>query len=141
MEDTAVKKEVKAKEHTAMKQYEGQKRKRFIRKRVVVDEEVTEFPDQKLYEPVTFRFYNEEQRKVPVPYEWIDKWTKIGQCKGMFYDGKTYTLPRVAYEYYRDNCYEPIRADVEQEIYPGQTGFISQEVGRKHRFRLEEVRS
>lgn len=113
---------------------------RKVRKKVFVEEEVVEQRDPKLYEPVTFVFWNEEQRGVPIDYEWIDRWMKPGQCKGKFYDGQKYTLPRIAYEYYRDHCSTPIYSNVEQELVPGQMSKASKEIGRKYRFRLDVVR-
>lgn len=110
-----------------------------VRKRVVIEEEVPDRPNPSDYEMVTFRFYNEQQRNVPIFYEWIDKWTKIGECKGYMYDGGIYTLPRVAYEYYKHKCGEPVRANVEEEIFPGQQGKISRAVGFKNYYRLEPV--
>ena len=105
-----------------------QKEKRYrkvVRRKVVIEEEQDDAPDPKQYEPVKFIFFNEEQRGVPVPYSWVDKWLKIGQCKGMMYDGQVYTLPRVVFEYYRDQCFEPIRSNVEEEVVPGQRNFIN----------------
>ena len=110
------------------------------RKRVIIEEEVEDKKDPRMYETVTFIFWNDEQRGVPVNYEWVDKYVKYGECKGIFYDGKQYTLPRVAYEYYRDNCSTPKYRDVDQELIPGQMTKASKEVGRTYRFRLELVR-
>lgn len=115
--------------------------RKVVRKKVVVEEEVDDFPDPKKYEIVTFRFYNERQRNCPIYYEWVDKWTKIGEYKGHFYDGGTYKLPRVAFEYYRDRCGIPIRENVEQEIYPGKTGMIPKVVGWERFYRLEEIKA
>lgn len=117
----------------------NKKFRRIIRKRVVVEEEVDDMPDPKQYEDVKFIFYNEEQRGVPISYEWVDKWLGIGKCKGMFYDGQIYTLPRIVFEYYRDQCYEPIRSNVEEEIVPGQISRVSRVTGKKYRFRMQEV--
>lgn len=111
-----------------------------VRKKVVVEELVDDAPDPHLYEKVTFRFYNEEQRGVPVFYEWIDKWTKLGECKGYFYDGGTYTLPRVAFEYYEQKCAEPIYSNVSKEITPGTASRVSEITGYKKKYRLEPVR-
>ena len=119
---------------------EDKKYRRVVRKRVVVEEEEIDRPDPYQYEKVKFVFHNEEQRGVPVPYSWIDKWLKVGQCKGTFYDGQTYSIPRIAFEYYRDQCYEPIRSNLEEEVVPGQTHMVSRVIGKKHRFRLTEVR-
>src|SRR5690606_175621 len=110
---------------------EEKKYKKTVRRKVVIEEEVSDKPDPYSYEPVTFRFYNEQQRGVPVFYEWIDKWIKMNECKGYFYDGGIYTLPRIVYEYYKTRCGEPIRADVEMELFPGQTGKKSKEIGFK----------
>lgn len=111
---------------------------KIIRKRMIVEQEVDDTgPDPKQYETVRFRFYNEEQRGVPVDYEWIDKYTPPGKCKGVFRDGQTYTVPRVAFEYYRDQCSTPIFKNIEHEVVPGQTMRASQETGRNYRFRLE----
>lgn len=109
------------------------------RRRVVIEEEIEDKKDPRLYEEVRFTFWNEEQRGVPISYEWIDKYLKFGACKGMFYDGKIYSLPRIAYDYYK-NLSTPIYKEVEQELVPGQIFKASKEVGRKYRFRLEEVR-
>lgn len=113
--------------------------KKTVKKRVVIEEQIDDAPDEKLYEPVTFRFWNEEQKGVPVFYEWIDKWTKINECKGYMYDGGTYTLPRIAYEYYRDQCQEPIYSNVSEEIVPGQPSKVSRVTGRKPRFRMDVI--
>lgn len=119
---------------------EKPKRYRTVRKRIVVDEEVEDCPNPQDYEPITFRFWNEEQRGIPVDYSWVDRWTKPGKCKGTFHDGQTYTLPKIAFEYYRDNCSLPKYANVEQELVPGQYSKAAKEVGRTYRFRLEVVR-
>lgn len=119
---------------------EDKTKTRKVRKRVVVEEEVVERKDAKQYEPVTFIFWNEEQRGVPVEYEWIDRWLRQGDCKGTFYDGKQYTLPRIVYEYYKEHCSTPVYANLEHEVIPGHPKMASKEVGRKYRFRLEEVR-
>jgi hypothetical protein len=118
---------------------EDKKYRRVVRRRVVVEEEETDRPDPAQYELVKFIFFNEEQRGVPQPYEWIDKWLKIGQCKGMMYDGQIYKLPRIAFEYYRDQCFEPVRSNVEEEIVPGQRSMVSRVTGKKFRFRMQEV--
>lgn len=117
-----------------------QKRTRKVRKRVVIEEDVVEKQDPKQYEEVTFIFWNDEQKGIPVEYSWVDKWIRPGQCKGTFYDGKQYTLPRIVYEYYRDQCSMPKYANVEQEIVPGQFAKASKEIGRIYRFRLDVVR-
>lgn len=112
-----------------------------VRKRVIVDEEVLDRPEPKDYEPVTFLFFNEEQRGIPVHYEWIDRWIRINECKGIFYDGQRYTLPRIVFNYYKNQCSMPIYANVEQELVPGMPMKASKEVGRTYRFRLEEIRA
>lgn len=111
---------------------------RTVRKRVVVDEVIQDEKDLKQYEPVRFVWFNEEQKGVPVSYEWIDKWTPYGKCNGMFYDGQTYTLPRIAYEYYKQLS-TPRYAQVEQELAPGMISKCAKEVGRNPRFRMIEV--
>lgn len=113
---------------------------RKVRKRVFVEEEVEEKPNTAQYEMVTFRFWNDEQKGIPVDYQWIDRWTKPGKCKGIFRDGQTYTVPRIAYEYYRDQCSTPKYSNVDQELVPGQYTKAAKEVGRTYRFRLELVR-
>ena len=110
-----------------------------VRRRVMVEEDREVIKDPKQYELITFRFWNEEQRGVPVDYSWIDAHTKQGQIKGKFYDGQTYTLPRVAFEYYRDMCSMPKYAQVDQELYPGMMTKAPKEVGRTHRFRMDVI--
>lgn len=114
-------------------------RKRQIRKKVWATEAFTETRDEAEYAPVEFIFWNEEQRGVCVPYEWTDRWIRIGECKGMFYDGQKYSLPKCVYDYYKQLSV-PIYANVEQEIVPGTMTRASKEMGRKYRFRLEPVR-
>lgn len=114
-------------------------RQRQVRKKVWATEGFTETRNEAEYEPVEFIFWNEEQRGVCVPYEWTDRWIRIGECKGMFYDGQKYSLPRVVYDYYKQLS-TPIYANVEQEIVPGMMSRASKETGRKYRFRLEPVR-
>lgn len=112
---------------------------RMVRKRIYVEESIQDHKDEKMYEPVTFRFWNEEQRGVPISYGWVDRWIKYGQCQGMFYDGQTYTLPRIVYEYYKNNCATPKYSNMEKEIVPGQLNRVSTETGKNYRFRLELV--
>lgn len=124
-------------------QEEEKKEKRIyrkVRKKVFVEEEVEEKPNTADYELVTFRFWNDEQKGIPVDYQWVDRWIKPGKCKGIFRDGQTYTLPRIAYEYYRDQCSMPKMANIDQELVPGQFNKAAKEVGRIYRFRLEVVR-
>ena len=118
---------------------EDKKYRKTVRKRIVVEEEQVDRPNPEDYEDVKFIWFNEEQRGVPVPYEWIDKWIKIGKCKGMFYDGQTYTLPRIVFNYYKNECFEPIRSNVEEECVPGQMHLVSRVVGKKYRFRMQEI--
>jgi hypothetical protein len=119
---------------------EEKKYRRVVRKRVVIEEECTDAPDPQQYEPVSFIFWNEEQRGVPIPYEWVDKWTPIGKCKGMMYDGQKYTLPRIVFEYLRDKCGYPEYSQVQQELVPGQMHSVSKAIGFKKRFRMEEIK-
>ncbi len=112
---------------------------RMVRKRIYVEEEVQDQKDEKMYEPVKFRFWNDEQRGVPVSYGWIDRWIKFGECQGMFYDGQVYTLPRIVYEYYKENCAVPRYSNQDKELIPGQMNRVSVETGKIHRFRLEPV--
>jgi hypothetical protein len=111
-----------------------------VRKRVVVEEDVIDAKDPKQYEPVTFIFFNEEQRGQQVPYDWQDRWIKAGQCKGIFYDGQRYTLPRIVYEYYKNQCSMPKYTNTDKEIVPGLTSRVSTETGRDYRFRMEEIK-
>ena len=115
-------------------------RKTTFKKRTIVEKHEEECETPKDYEMVTFIFWNEEQRGAPQFYEWVDKWTPLGKCTGTFYDGQKYTLPRIAFEYYKNQCSEPKYAQVEQEMVPGQIMRAAKEVGRKYRFRLEEVK-
>lgn len=110
-----------------------------VRRRVVVEEDREVTKDPKQYELVTFRFYNEEQRGIPVDYSWVDAHIRPGEVKGKFYDGQTYTLPRVVYEYYRDMCSMPKYAQVDQELYPGMMTKAPKEVGRNYRFRMDII--
>lgn len=139
VKEAATAKKEKAEPVSMLPKFAEKKYRRVVRKRVVVEEEMDERPDPKQYEAVKFIFYNEEQRGVPIPYEWIDRWLGIGQCKGMMYDGQIYTLPRIVFEYYRDQCFEPIRSNVEEEVIPGQMTKVSRVVGKKYRFRMQEV--
>lgn len=112
---------------------------RQIRKKVWATESFVETQNMADYEPVEFVFWNEEQRGVVVPYEWTDRWIRIGECKGMFYDGQTYTLPKCVYDYYKQLSV-PIYENRDQELIPGQMTKASKEVGRKYRFRLEPTK-
>lgn len=116
-----------------------QTRKRLVRKKVWATESFEEEKNEADYEPVKFIWWNEEQRGVVVPYEYTDRWIRMGECKGMFYDGQIYTLPKCVYDYYKQLS-TPIYANVEQEIVPGTMTKASKEIGRKYRFRMEPVR-
>lgn len=109
------------------------------RKRIVIEEDYEDVKPEEDYVPVKFRFNNEEQKGIPVPYEWVDKWCKDGQCKGTFYDGQIYTLPKVAFEYYRDRCSIPKYSNESKEIIPGQMNKVSVETGRIRRFRMDVI--
>lgn len=120
----------------------GREEKKFmktVRRKVVIEEVIPDRPDNDDYAPVTFRFYNEQQRHVPVFYEWIDKWTKVNECKGYFYDGGTYTLPKIAYDYYKKNCVEPLYTNVEEEIIPGKTSKVSRITGYTSKYRMDVI--
>ena len=109
------------------------------RKRVVIEESYEDVKNEADYVPVTFRFYNDEQKDIPVEYSWEDKWIKPGQCKGTFYDGQVYTLPKIVYEYYRDRCSIPKYSNQSKEIIPGQMNKVSVETGRIRRFRMDVI--
>jgi hypothetical protein len=129
-------------EETKTSPQAGREEKKYmktVRRKVVIEEVIPDRPDNDDYKPVTFRFYNEEQRDVPVFYEWIDKWTKIGECKGYMYNGGVYTLPKIVYEYYKNHCQEPIYSNVEEEIIPGKSSKVSRIVGQKPKYRMDVI--
>lgn len=131
-------------EETSPQTLPSREEKRFrktVRRKVVIEEEVPDRPNPEDYAPVTFRFYNELQRDVPIFYEWIDKWTKINECKGYLYDGGIYTLPRIVYEYLKNKCGVPVYANIEQEICPGQRAMVAKPISFKHHYRLDIVNS